>query len=123
MRSHEKGKTPLCEIGWLELVGDPLLHFHEQKHGMDSPELRLFAAILEDARFCLSQYSLVDGTTRAETLAWVEGELDSVPLCSFREFCMMLELEEECIRAELLRLSIRRAPMTSALSTRSSGRG
>ena len=66
------------------------------------PELRLFAAILDDAVLCLSPNAMVHPQTRTETLAWVRGEFDSVPACSFREICAVLELDETCVRARLL---------------------
>src|SRR5262245_51096811 len=101
-RRHKKA---LLGGEWLELLGDPVLHFHDARRKSESPELRLFAAILDDVRICLFHPEVANPTLRAEAIAWVKGDLDSVPLCSFREICAMLDLDEERARGELLRRS------------------
>lgn len=89
----------------LDSIGDPWLHLYDRSRRDDSPELRLFAALLEDARFCLAPSSLVDRATRAAAAAWVRGEVASVAPCSFPEVCAIVGLDEEATRARLLALA------------------
>src|SRR5262245_5415429 len=77
------------------------------------PELRLYAAILEDARLCLSSREYVTAETRAETRAWVDGAIASAPLCSFREICEMFMLDEAAVRRSLLGDFRRQRPSAS----------
>lgn len=86
-------------------IGDPVLHLHEHQYRTESPEIRLFAALLEDVRFCLSPRSLVDRQTREAAVAWVRGEVDSLAPCSFREVCAILGLDEDATRTRLLALA------------------
>jgi len=72
---------------------------------LDTPELRLLAALLEDARFCLAPSSLVDRETRLGAVAWVLGEVDSPSPCSFGEVCAIFGLDEEATRERLLGLA------------------
>lgn len=94
----------------IDLIGDPLLVSLEGARSARSPELRLLAAILEDACFCVAPTALVSRETRASTLAWIRGETASEVLCSFREICDILDLDEDATRARLLRLPRGRRP-------------
>ena len=85
-----------------ELAGDPLLLAHPPRALPRTPAIRLLAAILEDACFCLHPAALVSRETRAETVAWLRGEVASAALCSFREVCEFLGLDPEAVRARLL---------------------
>lgn len=67
------------------------------------PELRLYAAILEDAWCCLTQPERVSQATHAAALAWVEGRTTSAPFCSFEEICWLLRLDAGAVRARLVR--------------------
>ena len=67
-----------------------------------TPEIRLLAAILEDACFCLHPASLVSPDTRADAIAWVRGEIGSATFCSFREVCEILDLDVQSVRHALL---------------------
>jgi hypothetical protein len=86
----------------IEQIGDGVLLFYEQRPDASFPSYLLMAAILTDARACLGPGALVDPQTRADTIAWVNGEIESAPLCSFREVCAILELDEVVIRKQLL---------------------
>lgn len=88
-----------------DAIGDPVLHLHDGRRHPTSPEVRLFAALLEDVRFCLSPRSLIDRETRAAAAAWVRGEVDSIAPCSFREVCAIVGLDEDATRARLLGLA------------------
>lgn len=67
-----------------------------------TPEIRLLAAILEDACFCLHPGALVSRDTRADAVAWVRGEVRSAAYCSFREVCDILGLDVQAVRDTLL---------------------
>lgn len=67
-----------------------------------TPEIRLLAAILEDACFCLHPGALVSPDTRADAIAWVRGEVRSATFCSFREVCDILGLDVQTVRSTLL---------------------
>lgn len=73
-----------------------------------TPEIRLLAAILEDACFCLHPGAFVSPDTRAEALAWVRGEVRSAALCSFREVCDVLGLDVQAVRNALLARAVTR---------------
>ena len=89
-------------LEWIEHAGDALLHDHADRRTRSWPGLRLLAAILDDARLCLTPGATVDAATRADAIAWVNGEIRSAPLCSFHEICALLDLDEERVRAALL---------------------
>lgn len=89
-------------LSWVEQAGDGLLHFHADRPEVRSPGARLLRALLEDAIACLELGPLVDAATRADAVAWLQGDVDSAPLCSFREVCEVLDLDEDRTRSELL---------------------
>jgi len=89
----------------VDLMGDPLLFSHEHRRRDDLPEIRFFAAILEDVCFCLTPTSLVDFETRIAAVAWIRGEVDSITPCSFREICEILDLDQDATLARLLALA------------------
>lgn len=68
-------------LDWVDRAGDALLYFHAQKAGASSPSVMLLAAILMDAAEVLTPGVLVDRDTRAEAVAWVNGDIESAPLC------------------------------------------
>jgi hypothetical protein len=75
---------------------------------LDTPELRLVAAVFEDAARVLAL-----STTRAndhlkrQALSWVEATVESVPGFSFVECCRWLRLDEDWMREQFLRLATR----------------
>lgn len=80
----------------------------DRRHVPATPEIRLLAAILEDACFCLHPASLVSRDTRDDAIAWVRGEVQSAAFCSFREVCDILGLDAPAVRNALLsRLRVR----------------
>lgn len=97
-------------LDWVDQTGDALLHFHAQNTGASSPGVMLLAAILMDAAAVLAPGAFVDKDTRSEAVAWVNGEIESAPLCSFREVCVVLDLDEDRIRTELLQLRATELP-------------
>ncbi|MBM4244498.1 MAG: hypothetical protein FJ148_11880 [Deltaproteobacteria bacterium] len=102
-----------------DLAGDPLPLAHPPRALPRTPAIRLLAAILEDACFCLHPAALVSRDTREETVAWVRGEVESAALCSFLEVCEILGLDPEAVRARLLsrargRAALPRPPRASA---------
>jgi hypothetical protein len=97
-----------------DIAGDPYIHFLDCLRDQTLPELRLYAAILEDARVCLTQEARVSGKTRAEALAWIDGRVESAPLCSFQEICALFRLDADAVRARLLRHSAAARPTSRA---------
>mgnify|MGYP001223827245 CR=1 FL=1 len=91
--------------------GDPLLLAYDAHALPRTPMIRLFAALLDDACFCLHPAALVSRDTRAETVAWVRGEIESAALCSFREVCDILGLDPQAVRARLLCRAAGRSPL------------
>jgi hypothetical protein len=69
---------------------------------VETPVIRLLAAILADACFCLEPASLVSRDTRDDTVAWVRGEIESAAFCSFGEVCDILGLDLNAVRATML---------------------
>lgn len=94
----------------VELMGDPLLCTQDARRRAGVPELRLFAALLEDVCFCLAPNALVDRVTRDEAIAWVRGDVDSPAPCSFHEICAILDLDEAATRNRLLALASGETP-------------
>lgn len=75
---------------------------HERHTAPPTPEIRLLAAILEDACFCLRPGAFVSRETRDDAVAWVRGEVRSAPFCSFREVCDILGLDAQAVATTLL---------------------
>lgn len=84
------------------LARDPVPLAAERRSPPGTPAIRLLAAILEDACFCLAPAALVSRGTRADAIAWVRGEVESAAFCSFGEVCDVLGLDVEAVRHALL---------------------
>jgi hypothetical protein len=85
-----------------DLAGDPPTIASGRRTLVATPTIRLLAAILEDACFCLEPAAMVSRDTRADAIAWVRGEVESAAFCSFREVCDILGLDVNAVRAALL---------------------
>jgi hypothetical protein len=94
----------------IDLIGDCHLYAQDACRSVDSPELRLLAAILDDVRYCIAPGSMVDRSTRRDAIAWVRGEVASPSPCSFREICAVLSLDEAAARSRLLALASGETP-------------
>lgn len=103
--------------------GEVFLAYFDRLCPVTSPAVRLLAAILDDACFCLHPAAFVSPDTRADAIAWVRGEVRSAAHCSFAEVCDVLGLDVQAVRDALLsrarvQPSIRRTTARSPIRRR-----
>lgn len=75
---------------------------------LDTPELRLVAAVIEDAARLLAIPAVrANDHLKRQAVSWVKGTVESMPGFSFAACCAWLRLDEDWMREQLLRLATR----------------
>lgn len=79
-----------------------------QEATCDTPELRLVAAVIEDAARTLALPSSPrNDHLKRQAMNWVRGTIDSMPGFSFAACCAWLRLDEDYMREQMQRVAAR----------------
>lgn len=91
-----------------DVVAVDSIDLESQRPVLDTPELRLVAAVMEDAARILALKTLrANEHLKRQALSWVKGTVDSMPGFSFAECCAWLRLDEDYMREQVIKLSTR----------------